>query len=185
MADPVNDPELVNTSNFQGLIFYSDEEIDNALSISGAKDIHLSSYKYALDESNANNINGEGKLDFVITADMGLGYEGIPADYLYLTYSENVGCLAHNNYNFGNFLWGAAMNCLDIPLDEAVIAAHGNNYYNDPVSKGKLDSPDDQRSIRAGYKWVSDHSFGSSLRNIVDDNRFITGTKISEILWGK
>jgi len=31
--------------------------------------------------------------------------------------------------------------------------AHYNNYFNDPIHKGTLDSKDDQYSITLGYEW--------------------------------
>lgn len=63
------------------------------------------------------------------------------------------GNVAHNNYNFGNFLWGAGANALGFWEGTARLGAHWNNYRNDPKNKGKLDSTDDQYSIHLGFEW--------------------------------
>ena len=58
--------------------------------------------------------------------------------------------LAHDIFNFGNFLWGAAMGRLGIsPLMVKV----GSNV-DAMIHTGSWDSNDDQRSIWAGYKYV-------------------------------
>lgn len=116
--------------------------------------------------------------------------EGGTDDYkLYLTFSKSEGYVAHNSYNFGNFLWGAGMNELGFNFGDAVIAAHWNNYYHDPISRGQLDSPDDQYSIKCGYKWVDDHSKFSSIRyfirNSSADKDFERGNRIARKIWGK
>lgn len=114
---------------------------------------------------------------------------GIDNNALYLTYSKSEGYVAHNSYNFGNFLWGAGMNELGFNLGDAVMAVHGNNYYNDPYSKGQLDFPDDQFPIKCGYKWVDDHSKLSSIkyfiRNSSADKDFEIGTNCAKRIWGK
>ena len=65
--------------------------------------------------------------------------------------------MGQNNYNFGNYLWGAAARTLKVPLGLAKLGAHYNNIMTDPENQNKpmnqrtLDSPDDQRSIEAGW----------------------------------
>jgi RHS repeat-associated protein len=59
--------------------------------------------------------------------------------------------LAHDNFNFGNYLWGAAMRKLGISYGMAVFGAHVENYYFSDTSRWHIDSFDDQISIALGY----------------------------------
>lgn len=192
----MNDPKLVEDDNFYGLQFISDEEIDNALWNSGVQDFHLNPMSYAYNQSTS------GKMDYTFTANFKRGkeqlsdinkvteyYGGLDQYCLYISYTKDEGYIAHNSYNFGNFLWGAGMNSLGINLEDAVIGAHYNNYFHDDKSRGELDSRDDQFSIKCGYKWVDEHNRWSSIRYILNnssaDKDFKRGTKISKKLWGK
>ena len=57
----------------------------------------------------------------------------------------------HNPWNFGNFLWGAAMQKLNIGYHSAVLGAQ---YHARFLSKWKQwDTEDDQISIYDGYHW--------------------------------
>jgi len=183
-ADPINDPTFVESKDFSGLQFVSDIEIDNALWNSGVQDFH-EYYTYMFKQSNANNLNGEGKMDYVVTANFTRGDEqmlgvGLDSKILYLSYSESIGYVAHNNYNMGNFLWGAGACSLGCPIEDAVFAAHFNNYFYDPKNKGTFDSPDDQFSIRCGYKWIRDQNKG--IFNKYDDEGFKGGTDFSKVI---
>ncbi len=194
-ADPVNDPKFVESKKFVGLQFISDEEIDNALWNSGVQDFHLCSTYYAYKQSTS------GKMDYTFTANFKRGkeqlcdiekaidYQGGISEYnLHITYTKDEGYIAHNNYNFGNFLWGAGMNNLGFNLELTVEAAHYNNYYHD-IKRGVLDSPDDQFSIKCGYKWGDEHSSCSWIKYFFTGSnaemQFNMGQKISKKLWGK
>lgn len=61
--------------------------------------------------------------------------------------------VAHNTYNFGNFLWGAGAATLGIPMPIAQFGAHIYSLFFDPYHKGQFDSSDDQLSIKLGYQW--------------------------------
>ena len=184
-ADPVNDPKLVERKDFTGLQFISDTEIDNALWNSGVQDSH-EYYSYMYKQSNANNLNGEGKMDYVVTANFTRGDKQMVGDgimdgtKLYLSYSESAGYVAHNNYNMGNFLWGAGACSLGCPIEDAVFAAHYNNYFYDQNNKGTFDSSDDQFSIRCGYRWIRDHNPNNKMFNKIDDDGFKGGTSFSK-----
>ena len=184
-ADPENDPKLVESKEFTGLQFVSDTEIDNALWNSGVQDLHVLHHPYMYKQSNANNPNGEGKMDYVITANFTrennqmVGDGIVDATKLYMSYSKSAGYVAHNNYNMGNFLWGAGACSLGCTIEDAVFAAHYNNYFNDPNNKGKFDSSDDQFSIRCGYRWVRDHNPYSKILNMNDEKGFKGGTDFS------
>ena len=83
----------------------------------------------------------DGKMDFVNDL------QDKPKSYLPLDGSD----IAHNPFNFGNYIWGMAMRKLGIPYSHAAIGAHIQNYFGSDIGKGQLDSPDDQRSILLGY----------------------------------
>lgn len=87
-----------------------------------------------------------GVLDFAVRPEY-----GISPDTFYLTHTEKEGPLAHNHFNFGNFLWGASARELRVPLWVTRLGAHINNFFFSPDSRFHLDSADDQLSISAGY----------------------------------
>ena len=192
-ADPNNDIPMALKEDFEGFEFITDEMINAALENSGAKEssqIPLYSYYYALRES-AGVFDSDPSLDFkgfAIFSEDGsniLDEDGPGIDNekkLYITFSGGKH-VAHNAYNFGNFLWGGAMKCLDINFTIAVIGAHGHNYYFDPYSKGNLDSPDDQFSIKCGYMWANEH-IGPKANDSILEKQFMSGTNIANFLWG-
>ena len=158
-ADPINDPQSIDKKKISKINFMSDKSITDFLNAAGVYDMSKSTWKekinYLLTESNASKENGSGKLDFVITA----GEQGLNSNTLYLTMVDDV-MVAHNDFNFGNFLWGASTAELGIPPIIATIGAHVNNFLNDsenvtlPLSQRKFDSKDDQLSIKLGIKWA-------------------------------
>ena len=117
------------------------------------------------DQSSVVNPKGQGKMDYRFTAVFVSGAEQKTLDYtdlehyeeplsdytIYLTKIEND-YVAHNSYNYGNFLWGAGMNALGFYELTAKAGAHWNNFFNDK-EPFKLDSDDDQNSIHLGFKW--------------------------------
>ena len=88
-----------------------------------------------------------GNLDFSRN-----GLHGIEEKVIYITESWKEGFVAHDNYNFGNFLWGVAARELGVPLSVALTGSHLNNFFLSP-DRGHFDSKDDQFSITAGYHW--------------------------------
>ena len=158
-ADPINDPASIEASQINKIEIISNKQIKKYLKDAGVYDMKKATtkekYSYLLTESNASNMEGNGKLDFVVTAKPC----GFNSSTLYLT--EVCGeTVAHNIYNFGNFLWGASTNVMGIPKFVAIAGAHINNFFNDsnnvslPYYKRKLDSKDDQKSIKLGIKWA-------------------------------
>ena len=158
-ADPINDPASIDASKINRIEIVSDKQIAKYLKDAGVYDKKecaiKDKYSYLLTESNASNKEGNGKLDFVVTAKPC----GLNSSTLYLTKVSDE-LTAHNNYNFGNFLWGASTNVLGIPKFIATAAAHINNFFKDsnnatlPYYKRKLDSKNDQKSINLGIKWA-------------------------------
>lgn len=71
---------------------------------------------------------------------------------LYVTEVGPMGTVAHDNYNFGNYLWGATACEVGVPQWMALLGSHLHAFFS-PFSFGKFDSPDDIFSIRSGYHW--------------------------------
>ena len=55
--------------------------------------------------------------------------------------------MAHDKFNFGNFLWGMAMGRMGMPKCLAWMGSQGDCI----IHTGWFDSRDDQRSIWFGY----------------------------------
>ena len=153
-ADPINDAKSIDNKEINKLIFVDNTEVDKILTASGVFSPvnKRNKYSYVLTESNSGNIKGEGRMDYVVTGKYHYAEISKYANCLFLT-DVNGAKVAHNTYNFGNFLWGAGVQALGIPLPIALLGAHINNFFNDNKSKFQLDSRDDQLSIKIGYKW--------------------------------
>ena len=155
-ADPINDPQAIDNGKINGVIIPTDEQISDILDNSGVYSPEnqelKNKYSYAHRESNSGKVYGDGKMDYVITGKYNgseiINYE----NYLFLT-DVNGKKVAHNNYNFGNFLWGAGISALGIPYFAAKVGSNLNNFLNDPYSKWHFDSKDDQLSIKLGFQW--------------------------------
>lgn len=146
-ADVKHDPDAIGMDSY--VIFVSDETIASILENSGVNNQNhqglIKGTKYLLRESDNANLAGEGRMDYI-----GNGKNLIsPERAFYVTYTHRDGFVAHNGYNYGNFLWGAGVAALKIPLFEAII---GSNFYA-LRRHGELDSRDDQFSIQVGYRW--------------------------------
>lgn len=155
-ADPKHDPKSIKKGEIKRVVLVGDETMEEALEESGVNDKKNQENKveYIKNESNASNLNGEGKMDYVVTGQVEIDGEKqlIRPDYMYIT-NTNKGYIGHNSYNFGNFLWGAGARALGFSLLVARFGAHYNNFFFDPKYKGTLDSKDDQYSIKLGYSW--------------------------------
>jgi RHS repeat-associated protein len=152
-ADPDNDPSSITNNTRVHIV--SNEDISNIIKQSGAynEDNHglIAGIRYLKNESVANKLTG-GKLDFT-----GSEEYYIDPDDLYITQTKGEGAIAHNGYNYGNFLWGASASALGVPLSIAKIGAHYYNFFLDPSTKWTLDSKDDQFSISVGYHWQNEN----------------------------
>lgn len=139
-ADPVQDPPQVGPGT--------------AVEFVSAGDVHYSLRKVgAYDRKHHGLIAGivylkreseyYGLLDFARNGEHPLH----PGVY-YVAWTKKEGAVAHNNVNFGNFLWGAAAQAAGVPLWIARLGAHISNMMH---TGGRPDSKDDQLSISAGY----------------------------------
>ena len=145
--EDINDKNMDN-DNIQNKTFYYNKVqivnsncIEEFLEQSGVNNKYirsnlLSALKYAYYESRG------GEMDFVNNDKIQKKGNG----QLYIT-TVNGKSMAHDPWNFGNFLWGAAMRRLGIPP----IAVWIGSNYDCLKNTRKFDSMDDQRSIRQGY----------------------------------
>lgn len=143
-ADPVEDPTLINIGTSVKLVtrrYILASMLGCRARTTGLKGLIPGSL-FLLRFSNYG-----GELDFASN-----GKYGIYRKELYFTHTPE-GNVAHNNFNFGNFLWGASARELGVPLVVARLGAHFNNFFLSPDTKGELDSPDDQFSITCGHHW--------------------------------
>ena len=103
------------------------------------------SLKYKIDCAKNQSRGAEAKLDFV-------NYRGVQEmnPYALIITGFNGKYLAHDKFNFGNFLWGMAMRRMGMPAWLVLAGSHWDCYRNTK----RLDSPDDQRSIWFGYNKV-------------------------------
>jgi hypothetical protein len=178
-ADPKNDTRRIRggkelkdgETSIKSVRVVTKKEIHQQLKNGGAYDSNNQSMNmfdftaetYLLNNSDAGNLPPKtGRLDYVITSTLhgmnsftGEGI-GLREEVIYLPVGTNV---AHNNYNFGNFLWGASGSALGVSSTFLKSYADLNNIYNDKenqgvdISKKKHDSPDDQFSIEEGALW--------------------------------
>ena len=175
-ADPINDPAALKEGKITRLVFVSQSDIESLLVGAGAFDPNnhgaLVGRKYMAIEGKG------GELDLSTThlkpyfdGETGLrfDYESDPnkSNMLFLVEGESV---AHNHFNFGNFLVGASGEALGVPLtddnpllpgvlEEADINAKSANEYHNGYDAQEGDSPDDQYSITLGYQYAQSHSF--------------------------
>lgn len=89
-----------------------------------------------------------GLLDFAVRPEY-----GVSPDTYYIADTAEEGTVAYNHYNYGNFLWGASAREMRVPLWMTRLGAHVNNFFLSPDSRFRLDTPDDQFSIKAGHHW--------------------------------
>ena len=167
-VDPVNDPKSIEKGEINELYFAKNATILKDLERAG---VNKEENKGLIDgplylKNHSHSGDNGGETDFTITSEIFGTYtvggdkygNGLPGKYLYITMVNSV-MIAQNNFNFGNFMWGASANALGVNLELTLLGAHANNYLNDSRNYGKkwyerkFDSADDQRSIFSGWMW--------------------------------
>ena len=144
-ADPVADPLAVGLQS--RAIHVETEYVQRAMQLCEAgKARNRGFFKGML--FLARNSGYGSTLDFAVREEY-----NISPEVFYITETAPEGILAHNHFNFGNYLWGASAREAAVPLWLARLGAHINNFFLSPDSCGTWDSPDDQLSISAGYHW--------------------------------
>ena len=163
-ADPKNDVSDLKNGTIDKVHFVQESEITSMLSKGGA---FTEENKIANSDSRYGYIKeegkGRGKFDFSVM--------GIPQQYSDINVSKIlflVDGMAHNHFNFGNFLFGAAGRALGLTMVELSAGAHwraltqnGKDGY-----PSQFDSPDDQRSIRKGVQHANQYGYKSMFYRI-------------------
>ncbi len=167
-ADPENDVKSIESGEISELYIVENSIILKDLDRAGVNKEEnkgiIDGPLYLKNHSHAGTNSGE--LDFIIQSEIFGSYTfgdekigaGLPGNKLYIT-KVNDKMIAHSRYNFGNFMWGASANALDVSLSLTLLGAHANNYLNDVNNQGKswyerdFDSKDDQFSITLGWFW--------------------------------
>ena len=152
-ADPENDSNSIINGEINKLVVVSEDEILMYLNIQGA---FSSSYLTFIEESigkSKNNTRGSGRFDYAFSV-LNKYYSSNGArQNLYLPEGESM---AHNYYNFGNYLWGATGAVVGYPQIVLEIGANINSLFGGKTNgyPAQLDSEDDQRSIIQGYRHI-------------------------------
>jgi RHS repeat-associated protein len=169
-ADPVHDPESLESGEITSLIFVREGQVKLMIDAAGAfKSENKGSWSgfwYILEEG-----GDMGQFDFSFTqiknrwpndSRVSSNPMGDPSSVLFLVEGEVI---AHNHMNFGNFLYGAGSIALKLDLGLILLGGHYNAYFNANRGFGELDSYDDQISISLGYM----HGYRNNYSGIVRD----------------
>ena len=146
-ADPVNDTKKIEEGVINKVVFVRENEIQAMLKSQGAFESGLTNFIW----------ESQGKHDFdystsVIPNRFKEGSSSLfnkPSNALFIPEGDNT---AHNEMNFGNYLWGATSFTVGLSYAGSQIGAHLNSLLF-PRRNGygsQLDSKDDQRSIILG-----------------------------------
>jgi RHS repeat-associated protein len=166
-ADPKNDVAQIQDGIITKLVVVNEQDIKTLMARAGVFNSENKTankpiserYNYILKEG-----QGMGKLDFAFTQipKMFPGSSENPLDpnqaspLIFLT-----GDYAHNQSNFGNFLYGAAGYGLGYSKPELLLGAHYNSLFNENGYPSQFDSSDDQLSIKLGIR----HAYEKDYRN--------------------
>ncbi len=162
-ADPQNDADVIMDGNITHAIVVSESTVLDVLNNAGVNEEDnqglVKGSKYLLNNSH-NGIDDTAPLDFVSNANIPgdrSKHDGFNDEVIYVTQTTD-GLVGQNSYNFGNYLWGASTTALGIPNWLAIVGANANNFFRDienrrkALWKRKLDSKDDQYSIKLGME---------------------------------
>lgn len=170
-ADPINDVRQIKRGIVRWLRPVSEAEILKLLTYAGvfdysAKTAHnglLDRYTFIKREG-----QGDGCLDFSMTylnliATMKKNYITNEDITPFLFFVEGS---AHNWFNFGNFLFGAAGAALGFSKAELRLGAHYNSVVNTDKNgyDPQLDSDDDQFSISEGFAYATRRNYASRIQ---------------------
>ena len=180
-ADPINDPQGLKSKRITHLVFVNQTDIKDMLKNAGAfkseNQGSIDGVLYLKEEG-----KGGGQFDFALDHILDhdwrepIDFDISPVDnatnVLFYVKSQKT---AHNHFNFGNFMFGAGGQALNLNLSTLLLGAHYNSLKNSGTNgyDGQLDSPDDQLSIGLGYSFGKKHNFN----NITIDKNNKSDTK--------
>lgn len=164
-ADPKQDAKDIESGVITKLVVVQENDIQSMMTNSGAFDEANRTSSKPLSERYDYILNegiGGGKMDFSYTQ-IPDTYPGASSDPLSAPSSMIflVGDVAHNQMNFGNFLFGAAGYSLGYTEAELRTGAHYNSLFNSDKNgyPSQLDSSDDQWSIQLGVSHSSQQGY--------------------------
>ncbi|MCB8999524.1 MAG: hypothetical protein H6540_05585 [Bacteroidales bacterium] len=159
-SDPKHDPKAIMKGDIDNVVAVPEEDIENSIdnAMEGFDENKESKIAYVIKESNpqlynkltSDNFESELRMDHLATAKV--NGKTLNDKTLYITDTKS-GKVAHNEYNYGNFLWGASMKGLGFNRATARFGAHVNNFVSGS-HRFRPDSRDDQRSIKLGYEYI-------------------------------
>jgi hypothetical protein len=161
-ADPVHDVRLIKQRKVRWLRPVTFAEITKMLSDAGVFDAKNKSryngsrYEYIWKEG-----QGGGQLDFSWIHLRKLVHPDFEAkNEAFVPFLFYVDGVAHNYFNFGNFLFGAAGAALGLTVGELKSGAHVNSLVHSDTNgyDPQLDSEDDQFSIDEGFRYAHQHN---------------------------
>ena len=141
------DAEMFKEEDDGGIALISKSEIESILS-NIPDNLSLSSaLEYAFKEGK------NGTMDFMSQGNGPIQKKLKDMGKITLFLPQDGSNLAHDCWNYGNYLWGAGMQSrLHVPYLIAAAGAHYNNWRFPNIEEpGHLDSIDDQYSIALGY----------------------------------
>jgi len=150
LADPINDGKMIDKGLITHLEFVSEEDIKNALKEQGA-----------FESGDINFIKesaGGGKFDYTISFLIPKFGKKEAITMLFLPENDYM---AHNLYNFGNYLWGATGYTVGLNYGVLQMGAHLNSLLSPRRNNYsiQLDSKDDQRSIIKGIYHAIEYNY--------------------------
>ena len=167
-ADPVEDIVKIKKGIIQKLRPVTEPEIHMMLKGAGVFDYQKKTAHTPLanrwDFIKAEGIGG-GRLDFSLTGITKIAQRLLDKDGRDISplifYVEGV---AHNWFNFGNFLFGAAGATLGFTRVELLGGAQYNSLFGGEDNNGypsQMDSPDDQLSIGLGFEYATARNYAA------------------------
>lgn len=172
-ADRKNDPKNIENGTITKLVIVTDQDMKTMVARSGGFDHDNKTENRSLGERyghiRAEGIGG-GRMDFSVTQIPRM-YPGVasntPLDEasdhaLFLPPSPKAtGEYAHNQMNFGNFMFGLSGQSQGFSLGELQYGAEYNSLFNSTTNgyEGQFDSRDDQFSIGKGYEYGASYGY--------------------------
>ncbi|WP_366915091.1 RHS repeat-associated core domain-containing protein [Chryseobacterium sp.] len=166
-ADPKNDVADIQSGKINKLEFVTEKQVRTLVRWSGAFDPKNKASNRSLSERydyiKKEGIGG-GKMDFAYTQVPKMFPNAKPSNPT--TNTSNtiflVEGLAHNQNNFGNFLFGASGRAMQFTGAELSLGAHYNSVVNSSTNgySSQLDSSDDQLSISSGVLFSDKYNYG-------------------------
>jgi hypothetical protein len=164
-ADPTNDVNDIQNGTITKLVFVTEKDVRLMVARSGGFDhdnkTENRSWGDRYSYIQAEGIGG-GKMDFSYTQipkvypNASTDPLNTPSPLIFLTNG-----VAHNQMNFGNFLFGASGEAQGFTKFELQMGAHYNSVANSTTNgyTPQLDSKDDQLSIKEGFKFGKQNQY--------------------------